>query len=49
MVCLSVHTGQRESRIFLTEDQVMQVAYKLMSVAKGGSGVIVLAEEIEPF
>lgn len=37
-ICLQIHTGQRGTRIFLTEEQAGHLAHRLMSYASGSFG-----------
>lgn len=47
-ICVSINTGKRATRIFLTEDQAQHLSNRLQAFAKGGYGIEKVAEEIEP-
>lgn len=46
-ICLTVNTGKRNTRIFLTEDQAQHLSNRLQSFAKGGYGSELIAVENE--
>ena len=46
-ICLAINTGKRETRIFLTEDQLQHVSNRMQSFAKGNVGVETVATENE--
>lgn len=47
-ICVSIVTGKRSTRIFLTEDQAQHLSNRLQAFAKGGDGSEMVCEEIEP-
>lgn len=38
-VCVSIGTGKRQTRIYLTEDQAQLLSNRLQSFAKGNFGI----------
>lgn len=47
-IAVSINTGKRATRIFLTEDQAQHLSNRLQSFAKGNFGSEIVATEEEP-